>query len=180
MCFSSWIRLTSEEESVSARHIKVLTTALLCAAGWWESKAKYWSVSVSLRYTSVLIVPSSSVVRSMSRKSSCPPDSLRWTECADQCWWGAHERDPPSHGGVQCMCHPRTSSKNGEGRGRWLEPCAQCPPLLGLPPPPTQETPWLCRGPVFLSNLRMSLYSIKTTIGHPLEEEMMWDTMRQK
>ena len=75
MRFFSWTRLTSEE-SISAQHIKVLTTALLCAAGWWESKAKYWSVCVTFRYTSVLIVLSPSVVRSMSRNGSCPPDSL--------------------------------------------------------------------------------------------------------
>ena len=76
MHFSSWTWLTPEEESVSAWHIKVLTTALLCAARWWKSKAKYWSVCVGFRYTSVLILPSSSLDRSASRNGSCPLDSL--------------------------------------------------------------------------------------------------------
>ena len=34
--FSSWTRLTPDDERASALHISVLTTARLWAAGWWE------------------------------------------------------------------------------------------------------------------------------------------------
>ena len=44
----------AEEKRVSALCISVLTAAFLCAVRWWESKANYCFVGMTLRYPEVL------------------------------------------------------------------------------------------------------------------------------
>ena len=131
---------------------------LLCAAGWWESKAKHWSVCVAFWYTSVLTVPSSSLVRSTSRKGSCTLDSLStvnrmFESMLLRCSWKWSTMSQVSMVYVSSMYLLQI----GEGCGRWLDPCVQCPQLPGLPPPTTQETPLLCHGPAGRLSLQTQL-----------------------
>ena len=49
--FSSVTRFTLFDDNVLALYINVLTTAALCATGWWESKDRYWLVCVAFLNT---------------------------------------------------------------------------------------------------------------------------------
>ena len=106
--FSSWTWLTPEEKSFTDRHIKVLTTALLCAARWWELKAKYWSMCVWPSGTHLYweYHPSPWSWAHQEKVVALQIPSQQWTECSGQCCWGACGRAPPSHGEcVACVIH---------------------------------------------------------------------------
>ena len=56
-CFCSSLLAVSEVMILSARWKRVFITESLCSKGWWESKARYWSVWVGFLYTSNSILP---------------------------------------------------------------------------------------------------------------------------
>ena len=89
-----------------------VTTALSCAAEWWDSKFRYWSVWVVLRYTEVLMEPPSSLIRRRSKKGRCPSDSFStvnwmWLLMLLRWLWKESTRSPVSTVQVLSIYHLR-------------------------------------------------------------------------
>ena len=73
-----WCGLVTRREARSCRH---LATPLLTDTGWCESKARYWSVWVGLRYTVLVRLPSGSLWTMVSRNAmllSCSFSMVNW------------------------------------------------------------------------------------------------------
>ena len=145
-CFSTW--LTPDKARALALCSNVLTSALLCNAGWCDSKLRYWFVWVVLQYTEALMEPPSSLVRRMCKKGSCQSDSistvnwmllsmlLRWL-------WKESTRSPGSTVQVSSTYHFQ------KRRGVWTftAPFVWCPLSPSWRPLPILVTPWLRHAP---------------------------------